>query len=222
MRTLAAFILFYAILIPAPLMAAEAPAAKAPAASDADPIPNLLEQLDIETAKPAAPPAALSPKLSDPLLNKSKKLSPFKSFDEIPEEVIEEAEQVARDCAADPMLSTYYDCECRAMRFIEVRIMRGPVEDQSTVLLDIRGECPNTPAIAGSAYQTCIQQGISFFPAGQDPEEYCSCVGNSYAKLYARAGQAFDSRLIVQLKTIATLSCTQQPPGVPVLVPPIK
>lgn len=221
MRFLSAFLLFLVLLLA--LSFGTLRAEDKPAAESAAQPPNLLEQLDTEAARRAAPPETkLTPKLSDPLLNKDKKRLPYKNFDEIPEEAVKEAQQVEKDCAADPMLSTYFDCECRAMRFLEARLERGPIDDAGAVMLDIKGECPNTPAIAGAAYKTCIEQGISFFPSGQDPEEYCSCVGRSYAKLYARAGQDFDTQLIVELKTMATLSCTKQEPGVPVLVPPIK
>lgn len=170
---------------------------------------------------PVHPFPHFPPRLKDPL-ERDKKPLPYKSYDEIPEEVIEEAEQIEQRCTDSSTMSVYYDCECWAMRFLEQRLIRGPEVSQNSVMMDIGTECPNTPAIAGYAYNTCIHQGISTFPSGQDPEEYCECVGNSYAKLYERSGQTLTSSLIVKMKTISALSCTKQPPGVPVLVPPIK
>jgi hypothetical protein len=212
---LAVFVLWSCLVSPLSAWAQDAGAEKN------DPIPNLLEQLDIEAAKPKKPSPVLSaPKGS--LLDQDKRQLPYKSYSEIPEEAIVEAEAFQQACEADSTLSTYYECECWAMRFLEQRIIRGPEVDATAVMLDIQADCPNTPAIAGMAYNTCIGQGVDFFPDKHDPEEYCSCVGNAYAKLYARSGRSIDTRLMVQLRTIASLSCTQQEPGVPVLVPPIK
>ncbi|MCD8563066.1 MAG: hypothetical protein LRY54_03260 [Alphaproteobacteria bacterium] len=201
------------------IWAADTPAEKAGQTSAT--AQNLLEQLEQESAKKKSAPAPSLPKIKDPLLDKEKKPLPYKNFSEIPEEAITEAIQVGKDCAADEMMSTYYDCECRAMRFLEARLQHGPLDNASTVMLDIQGECPNLPAIAGSAYNTCIHQGIAFFPAGQDPEEYCTCVGNSYAKLMGRSKRGYDSYMMVQMRTLATLSCTKQQPGVPAIAPPI-
>lgn len=206
------------ILILAVLWPGFAPAQDA----EDDFIPNLLEQLEKESAKSQPEPAPLSPVLKDPLLGKDKKPLPYKSFDEIPQEVIAEAEQIKGICQAHHRMSIYYECECWAMRFLEQRLVRGPDMDARIVMLDIQAECPNMPAIAGYAYQSCISQGIDFFPKDQDPEEYCGCIGNSYAKLYARSGRRISSRLAIQLRTIAALSCTKQQPGVPPLVAPIQ
>lgn len=190
------------------------------AAGEDDVIPNLLEQLEQENARNAGNAAPLPPRLTVP--GRDKKSLPYKSFEDIPEEVIAEAEAMEVFCEGNSKMATYYECECWAMRFLEQRLVRGPNVAQTEVMLDIQGQCPNTPAIAGSVYQSCIQQGDDLFPQGQDPEEYCSCVGNSYARLFERAPRRINSRYAVQLKTIATLSCTRQQPGVPVLVPPIR
>lgn len=189
-------------------------------AQDSAPAPDLLEQLETKTQKPA--PAPLEPRVPDALLNKDKVRLPYKNYSEIPEEAIVEAEAFQKACVADVNLSTYYECDCWAMRFLEARLVRGPDIQQDIIMMDIGSECPNTAAIAGSAYKNCIAQGIDFFPKKQDPEEYCSCVGNSYAKLFERSGQSIDSKLMIQLRTMASLSCIQQPPGVPALVPPVK
>lgn len=184
-------------------------------------VPNLLEQL--EQAKPAAPSSpVMQPALpTDPSLKKAEKL-PYKSYDEIPEEAIIEALKVADECKADQLLSTYYDCDCRGMRFLEKRLIRGPNASQQAVEMDIGAECPNLPAIAGASYQTCIGRGISYFPARHDPEAYCSCLGNAYAKLYEQSGRSINMRLMIKMETIAALSCTNQEPGVPRLVAPIQ
>ncbi|HRQ61550.1 MAG TPA: hypothetical protein PLO23_08595 [Alphaproteobacteria bacterium] len=182
--------------------------------------PNLLEQL--EQAKPAAPSSVLLPKLpTDPAL-KGKEKRPYKNYKDIPEEAIEEAVQVSVDCKAEQMMAVYYDCDCYGMRFLEQRLIRGPLVGQDTVKQDIGTECPNLPAIAGSAYQACIGRGLGSFPKKQDPEEYCSCVGNAYAKLYERSGRMIDMRLKIKMETIAALSCTKQESGVPPLVAPIR
>lgn len=224
MRFFIALLLFLALPgLPAAAQEAGPPAGqtKTPEAGTAA-SKDLLDQLEDESATQKKQAAPALPALKDPLLDKKKDALPYKNFSDIPEEAIVEAQKIKQDCAADPMMSRYYDCECRAMRFLEQRIKRGPEDGASAVMLDIGGDCQNLPALAGWAYNGCIHQGIDFFPAGQDPEEYCSCVGNSYAKLFARAKKSYSSRLIVEMKTLATLSCTKQPPGVPVLVPPIK
>lgn len=191
-------------------------------ADDADPILDLLQQLEQEREKSGPSAEPLEPRLKDTLLNQGKKKLPYKNYSDIPEEAIIEAEAFEKACAANINLSTYYDCECWSMRFLETRLELGPLTQPEVVMMRIGAECPNTPAIAGSGYDSCIAQGIDFFPKKQDPEEYCSCVGNAYAKLFERSGQAIDTQLMVQLRTISSLSCIEQPPGVPPLVPPIK
>ena len=45
--------------------------------------------------------------------------------EEIPQRYIEEAADIQQSCQNDPVMINYYDCECRAVRFLEERIKEG-------------------------------------------------------------------------------------------------
>lgn len=203
--------------MPTGVMAQEAGAKKEQVPAD------LLDQLNNRQDQEQAKPKDDEPKqIVDPLLNKHKKEPVIKRREDIPEAALEDTFAFEQSCVNDAHRAAHYDCECLASRYLERRIEEGPDVPANLIFMDVQAECPNLPAAAGFAYTECINQPHAFFPQGQDPEEYCTCVGNGYAKLFARSGRLPDSRNMVRMKTTAALSCTQQPPGVPVLVPPIR
>lgn len=131
-------------------------------------------------------------------------------YEDIPEEAIEEAEIFLRQCESDYHRSMHYDCECQAMRFLEQKIIRGPDTNPRTVLLDLYGVCPNKPGAAAYAFDKCMNQSPSFYPDDQDPESFCECAGNSYARLYARSGEHPSSSQMVRMRTMAAISCRER------------
>lgn len=184
---------------------------------------DLLEQLNQRDQEQKQTPQTREPApVTDPLLNERKAEPVIRNLEDIPEEALADAHNFENDCNQDQHRATHYDCECLASRYLERRIELGPDAPGNIVFMDVQSECPNLPGAAGFAYTQCIGQPISFFPEAHDPEKYCSCIGNAYAKLFARSGKLPNSRAMVQMRTTAALSCTEQPPGVPVIVPPIR
>lgn len=135
-------------------------------------------------------------------------------YKDVKDEYIEEAQQFFARCSGDYTLSQYYDCECLSVRYLDARIAAGPSKNDNELLLTIKDKCLDGTMAAGEMYNSCITNG-TIFPQGQDPEDYCACISNTYAKLFEKSGRAPSSRGAVELQSRAHMVCRyrNEPPN---------
>lgn len=127
-------------------------------------------------------------------------------MDDIPTEYLEEAEAFNTRCQTISAYATHRDCDCLAAKYLDERIKQGPLVDGSLLELNISKSCMNKDAAAGYSYKTCMSQSVSF-PSGQNPENYCECVANAYANIFAASGAAYSSRTRTAFQARAAIQC---------------
>ncbi len=125
-----------------------------------------------------ASPAFSQENIAKGSLNKSEKLLPLTN------DFLEEALGVSDECKAYDFTNTRYDCDCVGMTFLDLRRKKGLNQSRFWLREDAQRKCPNAPAMAGRIYQSCIQWAP--MQRGEDYQEFCSCYGSSYAKIYQK------------------------------------
>lgn len=125
---------------------------------------------------------------------------------QIPDQYIQEARTFYNKCTARPKYFHYRDCECWAKAHLNERIDLGPEAPQDQILVNIRGECKDATEAAGYYYDRCLGQG-GLLMEDQDPEKFCSCFGNIYAKLFEAYDIKTSSKAYVDLQTQAMITC---------------
>jgi hypothetical protein len=125
---------------------------------------------------------------------------------EIPTEYLEEAEAFNTRCQTIHAYATHHDCDCLSTKYLDERIKQGKFVHASLLELEISKSCINKDTAAGYSYKTCMSQSVSF-PLGQDPENYCECVANTYASLFAASGASYSSKSRTQFQVKAAIQC---------------
>lgn len=133
---------------------------------------------------------------------------PEEIWELIPDEYIEEAMEVEVACADNPFRAAHTDCRCLAARFFDARVRAGPEASAAGLMLEINATCPNVEGMAGWAFEGCIERPL-LVPGGQDPQAYCTCVGNAYARIFGAARRAPSSRASVDARSRALAECTR-------------
>ena len=105
---------------------------------------------------------------------------PQKKIPPTPEQ-IDESFKVYDQCNGSDMVGRYYDCDCLARNFLEIRPAnpKTPIDDLVQI---VRKDCANTSNIAGDAYDQCVTWSAKL---RTDYIQYCTCYANSYAKKFA-------------------------------------
>jgi len=121
-------------------------------------------------------------------LPKNGKVDIFKSTPEH----IEEALQLTTQCKGAEYLSTYYDCDCLGMKFLELRQQRGDETPQPLLITEAQKSCPNAPEAAGETYDQCLVWAQAMRP--RDYKDFCACFASEFGKLYEK--KPVDSQII--------------------------
>ncbi|MFK7840576.1 MAG: hypothetical protein AB8B83_09650 [Bdellovibrionales bacterium] len=127
---------------------------------------------------------------------------------EIPDEYIIEASEFGEMCRNEGDMRNYYDCRCMAIKYLDARIEFGPDVGPSfvkTALVQAK-DCKDATGIAGHIYERCLLD-INNAPTHLDPEEYCSCYGNTFAKYFENISRNVTLMAKINLKTRAQLRC---------------
>ena len=103
------------------------------------------------------------------------------------EKELREANRVFEDCTANERESSYYDCQCMSLNFLQQRMNDvRDANDRPTeayfFLTNARKACPNMAGIAGMAYTRCTAWAPRLYA---NPEQFCSCYANDYARRFA-------------------------------------
>ena len=118
---------------------------------------------DIDTAKPKAPGQS--------------------DMSDIPDDFIIEASTFGERCRNDLTMPLYFDCRCMAVKYLDNRIELGKDASPSVIRNRLGDECKSATGIAGKIYKNCLVD-FSAAPKHLDPEEYCSCFGNTFAQFF--------------------------------------
>ncbi len=124
----------------------------------------------------------------------------------LPQEYILEAQQFFSRCKSSGTMSPYYNCKCLATKYLDKRIELGPEASDNDISFAIEGECPDASEAAGYKYTQCLKQ-LGAIPPRTDPEEYCSCYANTFAKLYEQNRKGPSSKVFVRLQAQAMTIC---------------
>lgn len=99
-------------------------------------------------------------------------------------EQVDEALAVSQDCARHSRSSTYFDCDCVGMKFLELRRAAGDKAHAPFLLIEAEKSCPNMAGIAGQTYERCLAWGPQ--EIGYNYKEFCSCFGSEYGRIYGK------------------------------------
>ena len=133
-------------------------------------------------------------------------MAPPNRYSDIPDVYLIEAMNYAQECSDSQVMQLYYDCRCMGAEYLERRIALGPEAPRSQVAQRIGPACADGTGIAGSLYQDCKKNYVQV-PANVGVEDYCSCYGNTYAKMFERMNRPLLSREHVALMTQARVAC---------------
>ena len=132
-------------------------------------------------------------------------------YEDVPDDYLREAIAYQEECESSSKMSNYYDCRCMSAEYLDRRIEMGERATPSAIKLSIGTICADGTGIAGDLYEDCrsdFARDADFEP-GTDPEEFCSCYGNTYAKLYESYGKVLNSNDHVRLMTTSRLVCSR-------------
>lgn len=126
---------------------------------------------------------------------------------EIPQEILDEADTVYNDCAANTDLSAYHDCECLAGKFLKDRMELGPMAFQNNILSKYQGECKNPAGIAGNRFTNCMANWKLNVPKDMRPRAFCECYAKTYAEQYEKITGAMSGQSKSQMDSFAYGTC---------------
>lgn len=97
---------------------------------------------------------------------------------------IDEALQVTQDCQAASFSTTFFDCDCVGMKFLENRLKYGEQKTSVYLLTLSRKSCPNSAGLAGSTLTQCETWAAPMRP--RDFKPFCACFANRLGRTYER------------------------------------
>ena len=172
-----------------------------------DPTVKALPEFLDDIGKEPSPPAEKTPKDSAVDMAAPEAEQSASDLSDIPDEYIIEASQFGEYCRNDHTMPKYFDCRCMAVAYLDKRIERGPYVSASSIRNKITKECKDASGAAGDVYQHCLTD-IENAPTHLDPEEYCSCYGNTYAETFERFNGLVTAKTDVALKARAKTICS--------------
>lgn len=127
--------------------------------------------------------------------------------EKIPEEYLQEANEVYSACANDYNESQYFNCECLSLSYLDERIRLGPTASSYEVRTNLGRQCFDAINAAGPTYDSCIRKANRLQP-GTDPELYCECVANTYVRLLQGQKPRINSKSITYFRVEARKRCS--------------
>ncbi len=124
----------------------------------------------------------------------------------VPDEYIEEALTFADYCEGRESMRQHYNCQCLSTKYLDKRIEGGDRIGRSSIMLAIEEKCADATEAAGVRYQECLGNATLMGVNG-DPEEFCQCYANEYAKIYERLSPEPGSTMFVAIQSRAMMHC---------------
>lgn len=117
-----------------------------------------------------------------------------------------EMDKVYSLCSTSSFYSTYYDCKCQAVKFLDQRIKLGPDLPFESIMMNVNMQCTNVPGLAGYAYNLCTEKLSLLNYKDKDFAPFCECFANKFARTYAKRPR-LSSRHVQVLQTDAYREC---------------
>lgn len=138
---------------------------------------------------------------------------------DLQDELLEEAQQVYGECSQKMDYRDFHDCRCIASRFLESRLMQGPDRNRYDILNEIRSQCADAPAIAGTSYEMCMTRLALLSPQtrhlrDKEIETHCKCFARTMARRYTGAPNP-DYTYIAIMRANVMQECRDRPPAIP-------
>lgn len=166
------------------------------------PLPEFLDNIGRGNATPEEKPIHDDAQdMSAPEAEKSKI-----DMSDIPDEFIIEASEFGEYCRNDHTMPLYFDCRCKAVSYLDERIKRGPDASGSSIRIAIANLCKDGTGISGHVYEKCLNDFVNA-PKHLDPEEFCSCYGNTYAEYFEDFAGPLTAKADVAITTKAKTVC---------------
>jgi len=122
---------------------------------------------------------------------------------DIPDIVMTEMKDIESSCEKNYFYSSFHDCKCIAVKFLDARLKSDPGSTKDSVFNKISGQCVDEPAIAGYVYKSC---GDYMQHVRKDYVEFCKCSANNVAETYHKA-PVMSLRYIESLRRNAFIAC---------------
>lgn len=134
------------------------------------------------------------------------KKPPSTSIDpaDIPDILMQEMKEIETSCLANYFYSSFHDCRCVAVKFLDARIKNEPGASRDTVYKSVASQCADKVAVAGFVYRSCYD--FMKFQRPYDYREFCSCSANHMAEEYA-AYPMVNLRYMEKLRKNAYMAC---------------
>lgn len=116
--------------------------------------------------------------------------------EDIPDILMAEFVDVQTNCENNYYYSSFHDCRCVAVQYLEARMKGDPSLSRDQVFKQVAAKCPDKVAIAGFIYPACYD-----LMKTQSPDNYrslCECTAREVAEKYTQ-------RPIVSLSYIESL-----------------
>ena len=165
------------------------------------PLPGFLDNIGKTQEAPAE---EITPPKTD--ISAPKTETQKSDLSDIPDEYIIEASQFGEKCRNDYTMPLYFDCRCLGVKYLDARIEMGPDASPSGVQNRLGKACKDGTGIAGQLYEECLNDFVNA-PTHLDPEEYCSCYGNTFAEYFEDLPGRMNPRTKIALLSKAKLTC---------------
>lgn len=118
-----------------------------------------------------------------------------------------EAQAVFQRCKSRSELRQRIDCECLGAKFLEQRIILGPITKQQDIISSIEFQCKNVVEQVGLQYNYCLQITKAKKTGGMELKPFCECVAKKWGELYEAAEGIISYRVKARLTTQAKEHC---------------
>ena len=129
---------------------------------------------------------------------------------ELPQTYVEEANKFNKKCATIPKYYSFHNCTCLTNSVLHQRILNGPDEPQTSLLL-AKHNCYDASVAAGAQYQKCQHRELhvsSELEAEFSRDMICACKAHTFEQLFntGRAG----TRDVVRIQSLSHRHCSKQ------------
>ncbi len=129
-----------------------------------------------------------------------------KKKEKIPDSYMAEASAVLKQCTENSAYNKFYNCDCLAAHMLDERIKQGPDANHTNLLINVQTKCKDGTNAAGIEYSNCLGKG-ALLPPDVEPEAFCSCYANTYAKIFEASRGAATSLQLIKMQSAARKRC---------------
>ncbi len=139
-----------------------------------------------------------------------KSLNPAgKSYDDIPQAYLREANEVFEFCTKDQGFSINFDCQCYAAKFLSAREEHGKKVSKNQIMQDLKNNCRNVVGTTGNEYTNCMSVPVDIGMGDSiTQKDYCECFAHEWARQYKHFDGNIDNRAVQrEFRFAANMRC---------------